>query len=55
MRKPDKIIIGGKAYSWKSLCEQRRPMPMAAQCKIESDKKVYEEAPAMSGRGLMVL
>lgn len=24
MRKPDTIIIDGRAYSWKQLCEQRR-------------------------------
>lgn len=24
MRKPDTIIIDGRAYSWKMLCEQRR-------------------------------
>lgn len=40
MRKPDTILIDGRAYSWRDLCERRRQQ-------LEAWKSAHPQQPAL--------
>lgn len=40
MRKPDTIVIDGRAYSWRDLCERRRQQ-------LEAWKAAHPQQPAL--------